>query len=77
MFGFCHFRVIEYMFAEVDKHIDAGDLISEFRMSALPILYGQFVELIKYLVILDVCTVEYLLHSWIVKTLTSYVNCCS
>lgn len=38
------------MFSEVDKHIEAGDLISEFRMSALPSLYGQFVELIKYLV---------------------------
>ncbi|XP_061367624.1 callose synthase 3-like [Gastrolobium bilobum] len=41
--------VIEYMFDEVDKHIEAGKLISEFKMSALPSLYGQFVQLIKYL----------------------------
>ncbi|KAI9094765.1 hypothetical protein K1719_026571 [Acacia pycnantha] len=42
-------EVIEKLFTEVDNHIDAGDLISEFRMSALPSLYQQFVELIKYL----------------------------
>ncbi|KAK4258423.1 hypothetical protein QN277_007877 [Acacia crassicarpa] len=42
-------EVIEKLFTEVDSHIDAGDLISEFRMSALPSLYQQFVELIKYL----------------------------
>ncbi|KAJ1383229.1 Glycosyl transferase, family 48 [Sesbania bispinosa] len=41
--------VIEYMFNEVDKHIEEGTLISEFKMSALPSLYGQFVQLIKYL----------------------------
>lgn len=46
-----HFRVIEAMFTEVDTHIDDGKLISEFKMSALPSLYGQFVQLIKYLVI--------------------------
>ncbi|XP_045796427.1 callose synthase 3-like [Trifolium pratense] len=40
---------IEYMFREVDNHIEAGNLINEFKMSALPSLYGQFVELIKYL----------------------------
>jgi callose synthase len=40
---------IEYMFREVDNHIAAGTLIKEFKMSALPNLYGQFVELIKYL----------------------------
>ena len=39
------------MFNEVDKHIESDKLISEFKMSALPILYGQFVELIQYLVI--------------------------
>lgn len=44
------FRVIEYIFSEVDKHIEAGDLISEFKMSALPSLYELFVKLIKYLV---------------------------
>ncbi|XP_054822446.1 callose synthase 3 isoform X2 [Prosopis cineraria] len=42
-------EVIEKLFTEVDSHIGAGNLISEFRMSALPSLYGQFVELIKYL----------------------------
>ncbi|KAK4380700.1 hypothetical protein RND71_002562 [Anisodus tanguticus] len=42
-------EVIEYIFSEVDKHIEAGDLISEFRMSALPSLYELFVKLIKYL----------------------------
>ncbi|MCH79276.1 callose synthase 3-like, partial [Trifolium medium] len=41
--------VIEYILSEVDKHIEAGDLISEFKLSALPSLYGQFVALIKYL----------------------------
>ncbi|XP_027349003.1 callose synthase 3-like isoform X2 [Abrus precatorius] len=40
---------IEAMFKEVDKHIETGTVISEFRMSALPSLYGQFVQLIKYL----------------------------
>lgn len=48
MLGF--FRVIEYIFSEVDKHIEAGDLISEYKMSALPSLYDHFVKLIKYLV---------------------------
>ncbi|CAJ2631133.1 unnamed protein product [Trifolium pratense] len=42
-------QVIEYILSEVDKHIEAGDLISEFKLSALPSLYGQFVALIKYL----------------------------
>ncbi|MED6226769.1 Callose synthase 3, partial [Stylosanthes scabra] len=41
--------VIDYIFTEVDSHIEAGTLITEFRMSALPSLYAQFVELIKYL----------------------------
>lgn len=49
--GIFHFRVIEQMFKVVDDHIEEGKLISEFRMSALPSLYGQFVQLIKYLVI--------------------------
>ncbi|CAN4114063.1 unnamed protein product [Withania somnifera] len=43
-------EVIEYIFSEVDKHIEAGDLISEFKMSALPNLYELFVKLIKYLI---------------------------
>ncbi|CAN4089719.1 unnamed protein product [Withania somnifera] len=42
-------EVIEYIFSEVDKHIEAGDLISEFKMSALPSLYELFVKLIKFL----------------------------
>ncbi|RDX76753.1 Callose synthase 3, partial [Mucuna pruriens] len=42
-------QVIEYIFSEVDKHIQADDLTREFRLSALPNLYGQFVKLIKYL----------------------------
>lgn len=44
------FRVIEYIFSEVDKHIEAGNLISEYKMSSLPSLYDLFVKLIKYLV---------------------------
>lgn len=44
------FRVIDYIFSEVDKHIEAGNLISEYKMSALPSLYDHFVKLIKYLV---------------------------
>ena len=44
------FRVIGDIFSEVDKHIEAGDLISECKMSALPSLYDLFVKLIKYLV---------------------------
>jgi len=39
------------MFDEVDKNIETDKLISEFRMSALPSLYAQFVELTQYLVI--------------------------
>ncbi|XP_015054888.1 callose synthase 3-like [Solanum pennellii] len=42
-------EVIEYIFSEVDKHIEAGNLISEYKMSALPSLYDLFVKLIKYL----------------------------
>lgn len=44
------FRVIEYIFAEVEKHIEEGTLIKEYKMSALPSLYEHFVKLIKYLV---------------------------
>ncbi|KAJ4849393.1 Callose synthase 3 [Turnera subulata] len=42
-------EVIDSIFSDVDKHIEAGDLITEYRMSALPDLYDQFVKLIKYL----------------------------
>lgn len=47
---FYFFRVIECIFSEVDRHIEAGDLIREFKMSALPSLYDHFVKLIGYLV---------------------------
>ncbi|XP_059628840.1 callose synthase 3 [Cornus florida] len=42
-------EVIEYIFSEVDKHIGEGNLISEFKMSALPSLYEHFVKLINFL----------------------------
>ncbi|KAL6200723.1 hypothetical protein ACLB2K_030504 [Fragaria x ananassa] len=42
-------EVIEYIFSEVDKHIKEGDLIREFKMSALPSLYDHFVRLIDFL----------------------------
>ncbi|KMT14382.1 hypothetical protein BVRB_4g071620 [Beta vulgaris subsp. vulgaris] len=41
--------VIENIFAEVEKHIGEGDLVTEYRMSALPSLYGHFVKLMKCL----------------------------
>ncbi|KAI5600222.1 hypothetical protein BDE02_01G011600 [Populus trichocarpa] len=41
--------VIDFIFSEVNKHIEDGDLISEYKMSALPFLYDHFVKLIKYL----------------------------
>ncbi|KAK6925713.1 1,3-beta-glucan synthase subunit FKS1-like, domain-1 [Dillenia turbinata] len=41
--------VINFIFSEVDKHIEAGDLIREYKMSALPSLYKHFVKLIIYL----------------------------
>ncbi|XP_038879408.1 callose synthase 3 [Benincasa hispida] len=42
-------EVINYIFTEVDKHIEENTLISEFKMSALPKLYHRFVKLTKYL----------------------------
>lgn len=42
--------VIKELFSKVDEHIEKGDLIREFNMSALPSLYDQFVRLIEYLV---------------------------
>lgn len=41
--------VIKVIFDEVDKHIEEDTLISELKMSALPSLYNQFVELIEIL----------------------------
>lgn len=48
------FRVIDDIFSEVDRHIEAGNLISEYKMSSLPSLYDHFVKLIKYLVCTNV-----------------------
>ncbi|GFP79995.1 callose synthase 3 [Phtheirospermum japonicum] len=42
-------EVIEYIFSEVDKHIEDDDLLAEYKLSALPSLYNLFVELVKYL----------------------------
>ncbi|KAL0435479.1 UNVERIFIED_CONTAM: Callose synthase 3 [Sesamum radiatum] len=42
-------EVIEYIFSEVDKHIEGDDLLTEYKMSALPSLYELFVKLVKYL----------------------------
>ncbi|PON48810.1 Glycosyl transferase [Parasponia andersonii] len=42
-------EVINFIFSEVDKHIGAGDLLTDFKMSALPTLYEHFVKLIKLL----------------------------
>ncbi|KAE8037016.1 hypothetical protein FH972_009643 [Carpinus fangiana] len=39
-------EVIDHIFSEVDKHIETGDLVSTFKMSALPSLYDLFVKLI-------------------------------
>ncbi|MFS8011908.1 putative 1,3-beta-glucan synthase [Helianthus anomalus] len=42
-------KVINDIFLEVDKHIEDGDLVREFNMSALPTLYDHVVKLINYL----------------------------
>ncbi|CAH9092140.1 unnamed protein product [Cuscuta europaea] len=42
-------NVMSEIFSKVDHHIEQGDLIKEFNMSGLPILYRKFVELIKIL----------------------------
>ncbi|OAY54872.2 callose synthase 3 isoform X1 [Manihot esculenta] len=42
-------EVINFIFSEVDKHIEDGTLISEYNMSALPSLCNHFVKLIAYL----------------------------
>nr|KYP65055.1 Callose synthase 3 [Cajanus cajan] len=44
---------IEYMFNLVDKHIQEDDVMSKFKMSALPGLYEKFVKLIEYLLAND------------------------
>lgn len=68
------------MFGEVDTHIAAGTLIKEFKMSALPSLYEQFVQLIKYLVILNSCAIESAFGFFAsegFKVLPNYWNLCS
>lgn len=45
--------VINEIFSEVDHHIQQDDLIDKLDMSALPSLYDNFVELIKYLVSIE------------------------
>lgn len=42
-------EVIQQIFEEVDKHIAEDTLIKELKMSALPILYTQFIKLIEIL----------------------------
>ncbi|KAK4408227.1 Callose synthase 3 [Sesamum angolense] len=42
-------EVIEYIFSEVDKHITEDNLLTEYKLSALPSLYDLFVRLVKYL----------------------------
>ncbi|GAB4835146.1 Callose synthase 3 [Ancistrocladus abbreviatus] len=42
-------EVIEYIFSEVEKHIEAVDLVTEYKISALPSLYEHFVKLMKCL----------------------------
>ncbi|KAL3637979.1 Callose synthase 3 [Castilleja foliolosa] len=42
-------EVIEYIFSEVDKHIEADNLLIEYKLNALPSLYELFVKLVKYL----------------------------
>ncbi|KAL3500760.1 hypothetical protein ACH5RR_039853, partial [Cinchona calisaya] len=42
-------EVFEYTFFEVDKHIEADDLINVYNLSALPSLHDILVKLIKFL----------------------------
>ncbi len=44
------FRVINTIFAEVEKYIADDKVITDLNMHALPDLYNKFVELVKYLV---------------------------
>lgn len=41
--------VIKEIFSKVDDHINEGNLVTDFNMSALPTLYVQFVRLIDFL----------------------------
>ncbi|KAL9349148.1 hypothetical protein Peur_056403 [Populus x canadensis] len=42
-------RVIDSIFVDVENHIKQGDLIKDYKMSALPLLYDHLVKLIKCL----------------------------
>lgn len=44
------YRVINKIFAEVEKCISDDKVIVDLNMSALPDLYNKFIELVKYLV---------------------------
>ncbi|KAK6164246.1 hypothetical protein DH2020_001110 [Rehmannia glutinosa] len=37
-------EVIEYIFSEVDKHIEEDDLLTEYKLNALPSLYDLFLD---------------------------------
>ncbi|XP_047321239.1 callose synthase 3-like [Impatiens glandulifera] len=41
--------IIKHIFTQFDNHIKANDLLREYNMNALPVLYDHFVKLIKYL----------------------------
>ncbi|KAI9398697.1 hypothetical protein POPTR_003G214200v4 [Populus trichocarpa] len=43
-------EVIDSIFVDVENHIKQGDLIKDYKMSALPLLYDHLVKLIKCLV---------------------------
>ncbi|KAJ7537160.1 hypothetical protein O6H91_12G100700 [Diphasiastrum complanatum] len=46
-------KIIDELFSEVDKHIEGGTLLANFKMTALPSLRDQFVDLISCLVKAD------------------------
>jgi hypothetical protein len=46
--------VIDSIFVDVENHIKQGDLIKDYKMSALPLLYDHLVKLIKCLVIFHI-----------------------
>ncbi|KAI4326688.1 hypothetical protein MLD38_031975 [Melastoma candidum] len=47
--GECEKEIVEFIFNEVDGYIEAGELVSKFKMSALDTLYEHFLRLINYL----------------------------
>ena len=46
--------MIDSIFVDVENRIEQGDLISEYKMSALPLLYDHLVKLIQCLVIVHI-----------------------